>query len=192
MTGYYCAIQNERLNLWAHRQLQIILVSLNPAQQAAVETLSGPLLVLAGAGTGKTRVVTYRIARLIKSGIRPSRILAVTFTNKAANEMRAHLEKELGGKRAARAINIGTFHSICLKFFSRQFLPNIFRMNKKTRQKPKSRKKHVLMKKTWSQYLNGSMENSGMNRNFYYLRRNATRLYLLWLIRMQKKISANG
>jgi len=91
---------------------------LNPAQETAVNTLSGPLLVLAGAGTGKTRVVTYRIAKLIRHGIRPSRILAVTFTNKAAVEMQERIGGLLG-KRLKERPATSTFHSHCVRVLRR-------------------------------------------------------------------------
>jgi DNA helicase-2/ATP-dependent DNA helicase PcrA len=91
---------------------------LNPAQRTAVETLSGPLLVLAGAGTGKTRVVTYRIANLIRHGTQPSRILAVTFTNRAAKEMQVRVSEQLG-KNATDGPVVSTFHSHCVKVLRR-------------------------------------------------------------------------
>ncbi len=87
---------------------------MNAAQQEAVTTLSGPLLVLAGAGTGKTRVITLRIANLIRHGIDPERILSVTFTNKAAKEMAERAFALLGGK-PKRKPWISTFHSLCVK-----------------------------------------------------------------------------
>ena len=93
-------------------------MDLNPAQLEAVTTLSGPLLVLAGAGTGKTRVVTYRIARLIRRRVRPERILAVTFTNKAALEMQQRTGALIGRRRRQKP-EISTFHSLCVRILRR-------------------------------------------------------------------------
>lgn len=110
-----------------------ILGSLNEQQKQAVLTTEGPVLILAGAGSGKTKALTHRIARLIGMGVQPWQILAVTFTNKAAKEMKERIEKMLhitegesfessvmsSGTRSAKLPTMGTFHSICVRILRR-------------------------------------------------------------------------
>lgn len=90
------------------------LLALNPPQRAAAEQIHGPVLILAGAGTGKTRVITTRIAGMVYDGIPPEQILAVTFTNKAANEMRERVGTMIDPDLAER-VTISTFHSLCVR-----------------------------------------------------------------------------
>ena len=95
------------------------LEGLNEAQREAVLATEGPLLVVAGAGSGKTRVLTYRVAHLLAAcGVKPNEVLAITFTNKAAAEMKERVERALGP--VARAAWIMTFHSACGRILRRE------------------------------------------------------------------------
>ncbi len=95
------------------------LRQLNPEQADAAGAIEGPVLVLAGAGTGKTRVITFRIAHMLSTGIPPEQILGMTFTNKAAREMRERLAQLVDPKVAER-VTLGTFHSFCIKILRRE------------------------------------------------------------------------
>ena len=103
--------------LW-RKNVSDILQSLNPVQKEAASCTEGPLLILAGAGSGKTRVLTHRIAYLIEEkGVNPWNIMAITFTNKAAQEMRDRVDRlvEFG----AESIWVATFHSSCVRILRR-------------------------------------------------------------------------
>ena len=92
-----------------------LLKNLDPKQREAAEQTKGPVLILAGAGSGKTRVLTYKIAYLTELGVKPENIVAITFTNKAANEMKERVHKLVGEQLGKTMPYVGTFHSFCSK-----------------------------------------------------------------------------
>ena len=110
--------------------MENLLENLNKEQKDAVQTTKGPLLILAGAGSGKTKVLTSRIAYLIQNGVRPKNILAVTFTNKAAKEMKARLGNILG-EDTVKYMWVGTFHGICGRILRENINEYAFQSGKK-------------------------------------------------------------
>src|SRR4030042_5515474 len=100
--------------------MEDVLKNLNPRQKEAVTIADGPILILAGPGSGKTRVLTHRLAYLIKSGISSTNILAVTFTNKAADEMKLRVKKLLTAHKLVNMPFIGTFHAFCLSILRKE------------------------------------------------------------------------
>jgi DNA helicase-2/ATP-dependent DNA helicase PcrA len=120
-SGQHQSGQHQQVGQWAPDDVDpatgiplVLLDGLNPEQRAAVSVLSGPLLIVAGPGSGKTRVLTHRIAALLATGTRAGEILAVTFTNKAATEMRTRVAGLIGAETAQR-MWIATFHSACVR-----------------------------------------------------------------------------
>src|SRR5436190_15531754 len=108
-----------------HRK-KLDLSRLNPEQRSAVLHDLGPLLILAGAGSGKTNTMTHRIAYLIaERGVAPNRILGMSFTNKAANELKERVNRlvdKVAGKGATKGLIVSTFHSLCVRIL-REFAP---------------------------------------------------------------------
>ena len=109
ISSLYCICKGNRCI-----PMNSLLTGLNKEQQQAVQHTEGPLLILAGAGSGKTKVLTVRIAHLLAQGVNPYEILAITFTNKAAKEMKSRVEGLVGD--VANRIWLSTFHSFCAKF----------------------------------------------------------------------------